>query len=130
VAEDLKYFAAAAVLFCLLDYLWLGVIAKKFYRDNLAALLAAKPKLMVAAGFYGLFIVGLLVFVVVPAARAAHPAEQAFRLGALYGFFTYATYDLTNLATLKNWPAKLALVDIAWGAVLSCAVAGLTVLLI
>lgn len=126
MADYVKYFLVATVLFCLIDYLWLGKVAKNFYRSKLGALIAKKPNLTAAGLFYALFIVGLLVFAVAPAKHEYHSVMNAFRLGALYGFFTYCTYDLTNLATIKGWPTKLAVVDIAWGVVLSSSVAGLT----
>ncbi len=129
MGDFIKYFLIATLLFCLLDYLWLGKVANKFYRDNLVSFLAKKPNLRAAVVFYILFIIGLLVFAVTPARHQSQPILQAVRLGALYGFFTYCTYDLTNLATLKAWPVKLAVVDIAWGTILAAAVAGLTAFL-
>ncbi len=129
MADYIKYFLVAAGLFCLIDYLWLGKLAKNFYRSRLGNLIAKKPNLRAAILFYILFIVGLMVFAIVPASRDHHPVTQAFTLGALYGFFTYCTYDLTNLATIKGWPTPVVVVDIAWGAVISSSVAGLTAFL-
>lgn len=126
MSEYIKYYLIAAVLFSLIDFVWLGFIAKRFYRDNLGKILSVKPNLPAAVAFYALYIVGLVVFAIVPASREVGSISNAFRLGALFGFFTYLTYDLTNLATLKAWPAKLSIVDIAWGTVLASLVSGLT----
>jgi uncharacterized membrane protein len=101
--------------------LWLGVIAKGFYQDKLIAFLGP-VNWTAAIIFYLIFIVGILIFAVVPALEA-QSLLKAVMLGALFGFFTYATYDLTNLATLKDWPMVVVLVDIVWGAVLSGSVA-------
>ena len=104
-----------------LDLLWLGVIAKSFYFSQLGDLARAEPNWYAAAVFYPIFILGLTFF-------ASHPAflagslGKAILLGAFFGFVVYATYDLTNLAVLKNWPLAMSLVDIAWGAFLGGAV--------
>ncbi len=111
-------------IFFLIDMVWLGVVAKNFYQTNLAAFLG--PVNWVAAiSFYLIFIVGILIFAVVPALNA-DSWMHALVFGALFGFFTYATYDLTNLATLKDWPLSVVVVDILWGAVLSGSVATLS----
>ena len=128
MAEILKLYLIAAISFSVIDFVWLGFVAKKLYRRYLAEHLSDKPNMMAAAAFYLLFLVGLLVFVIVPA-HDHHDALWAVGYGSLFGLFTYITYDLTNLATLKNWPVNLTLIDIAWGSALSAAVAGLTVLL-
>lgn len=126
MAEYVKYYLLAAILFSFIDFIWLGTVAKSFYRQSIGKLLLKKPNLPAAVVFYLLFILGLVIFAIVPASRQADPVANSFRLGALFGFFTYITYDLTNLATLKGWPVKMTLVDIAWGTVLAGLVAGLT----
>ena len=122
--EWIMAYLAAAVAFFALDYVWLAKVAKTFYRDRLGALLHDKPNMTVAILFYLLFVVGVIIFAVAPALRDGS-WMTALLLGGLFGFFTYATYDLTNLATLKNWPLSVVVVDIAWGTGLT----GLTALI-
>ena len=110
-------YAATALVMLALDMLWLGVIAKPLYQQGIGHLMAEKPILPIAALFYAMYPVGLMIFAVVP--HAAAEWHRALLAGALFGFFAYATYDLTNLATLKNWPWGLALLDIAWGTAVS-----------
>ena len=110
------YLITLAVFF-LIDMVWLGVVAKGFYRKHLGGFLAPKVNWAAAMLFYLLFIVGLLVFAVRPALVQGAPL-QALLLGALFGLISYATYDLTNLATLKDWPVLVTVVDLAWGATL------------
>ncbi len=120
-----KYFLVyltAALVFCLLDFVWLAFLAKDFYQSQLGNLMLAQPRQVPAAAFYILYLFGLLVFAIVPALRQRH-WETAMFLSALLGLIAYATYDLSNLATLKGWPVSLALIDIAWGTFAS-AVAG------
>ncbi len=111
-------YAAAAVVFLLGDMVWLGVVAKTFYRDQLGPVLAPNPAIGVAVLFYALYLVGIVIFGVTAGLRD-ESVKSALAFGALFGFFAYATYDLTNLATLKGWPWILAPVDLAWGTVLS-----------
>ncbi len=101
--------------------LWLGVIAKDFYQEKLVDFLGP-VNWTAAIIFYLIFIVGVLIFAVVPALES-QSLTKALVLGALFGFFAYATYDLTNLATLKDWPLSIVVVDMLWGAVLSGSVA-------
>ena len=123
-------YGATAVAMLALDLLWLGVIAKSFYREGIGHLMADPPNLAAGGAFYLLYPVGVLLFAVAPAALPgglASPAEvpwsRAVPAGALFGFFAYATYDLSNLATLRGWPLRLTLVDIAWGTALTAAAA-------
>lgn len=109
--------------FLLIDMLWLGVIAKKFYRSQLGDFLGP-VQWPFALIFYALFVVGILVFAVAPAIASAS-FGKAVLLGAFFGFIAYATYDLTNLATLKNWPVMVSLVDMLWGAVLAAIVSSI-----
>ncbi len=108
-------------VFFLIDMVWLGVVAKTFYQSKLGHLLGP-VNWSAALVFYLLFIVGIMIFAVAPALNSG-TLGKAVLLGALFGFFAYATYDLTNLATLKDWPLSVTLVDMVWGAVLSGSVA-------
>jgi uncharacterized membrane protein len=118
----LSMYVATLIPFLIADLLWLGVVARNFYRTQLGALMADPIDLKVAMAFYLLFPVGVVIFAVAPA-LAAGSAGHALLLGALFGFFCYATYDLTNLATLKGWPLKMSLVDMTWGTVLTAGTA-------
>ena len=107
------------VIFFVIDMVWLGLVAKNFYRRYLGELLSAKVNWPAAILFYLLFIAGLLLFVIAP---AQGKALQALWKGAFFGLIAYATYDLTNLATLSNWPLTVTLVDLVWGTILGGAV--------
>ena len=122
----LKYlgvYLAVLLTFVLIDFVWLRVIAVSWYEDGMGSLLAESPNLVAAAAFYLLFPVGLMVFAILPAENAAS-LWKVVGMGALFGFFAYATYDLTNLAVVKNWPAGLSVLDMAWGSLLSGICAG------
>lgn len=121
------YLITLAVFF-LIDMIWLGVVAKGFYRRHLGPMLSPKVNWAAAVLFYLLFIVGLLVFVIKPALVGGEPIKALF-FGALLGLISYATYDLTNLATLKDWPLIVTVVDLIWGAVLGGAVSFISVLI-
>jgi uncharacterized membrane protein len=116
------------VVFFLIDMVWLAVVAKGFYRKHLGPLMGPKVVWPAAVLFYLLFIVGLVIFVVRPALVDGQPL-QALVLGALFGLISYATYDLTNLATLKDWPLIVTVVDLVWGSVLGGLVSFLSALL-
>lgn len=109
----------------IIDAAWLSVVANKFYKSQLGPLLLEKPNMIAAVLFYVVFVVGVVVFAVMPAVAAGN-WKLALGLGALLGLVTYATYDLTNLATLKNFPVKVVIVDLIWGVVLTGTVATLT----
>lgn len=117
--QPVRLYLASAALFLVIDAVWLGLVAGGFYRNQLGSLMREEPAWAVAALFYLVFVAGLLWFAV---RRAGSTAESA-RDGALFGFFTYATYDLTNLATLSGWPMAVVAVDIAWGTALCATVA-------
>ena len=104
-----------------IDMIWLGFVARGFYRNNLGHLLRPDVNWTAAVIFYLLYILGILLFAVMPALEK-NSLRQAVILGGLFGFFAYATYDLTNLATLKDWPVIVVWVDIAWGVVLTASV--------
>ena len=102
------------IVMVILDLVWLGVIAKSTYQLGIGHLMAERPVIPVAVLFYVLYAVGLTLFTIRP--FAAQPGlGQTLIAAALFGFFAYATYDLTNLATLKDWPVRIVLIDIAWG---------------
>ena len=111
-------YLATLVVFAIVDTLWLGVVARPFYRAELGDLLAPEIKLWAAVLFYLVYSAGIVVFAVLPAIRAESPVT-ALVMGALFGFFAYATYDLTNLATLRDWPLRMSIVDIAWGTLIT-----------
>lgn len=115
-------YAATLVLFLVADMAWLSTMTGRFYRPVMGDLLLAKPNLPPAVAFYLLYPVGLILFVVLPALRGGGVAHAAL-WGALFGLFTYSTYDLTNQATLRNWSIILSLVDVAWGTILSAGAA-------
>jgi uncharacterized membrane protein len=114
----LKLYGLTLAAFFAVDMAWLVVVARAFYRKQLGFLLAPNPNWAAAIVFYLLFIAGLLVFVVVPGLKANAVRTTALH-GALFGLITYATYDLTNLATVRDWPLLVTFVDLIWGTVLS-----------
>jgi uncharacterized membrane protein len=120
MAYYLKLYFATLVAFLALDAVWLGLVARSFYRNYLGFLMASNPNWLAAAIFYLLFIVGILFFVVVPGLEA-DSFRRTLVHAALFGLITYATYDLTNLATIKDWPVVVTIVDMIWGTVLSVA---------
>lgn len=110
-------YIVTAVIFLGIDFIWLSR-TMSFYKQELGGLLAEKPDLSVAALFYTIYVAGILVFAIVPAERNGSWI-WALLLGAALGLVAYATYDLTNLATLKDWSAKVAIADIVWGTFLT-----------
>ncbi|WP_285416914.1 DUF2177 family protein [Pseudomonas sp. efr-133-TYG-5] len=106
----IAYFATL-LAFLLLDGLWLGVLMAPTYRELLGSLMLEKPLLLPATVFYGLYVFGCVVFVVLPALNW----QRAMRLGALLGLVAYGTYDLTNWATLRGWSVQVSILDWAWG---------------
>jgi uncharacterized membrane protein len=114
----LAAYAAALLVMLALDMLWLGVVAKALYRDGIGHLMADSPNIAAAVAFYLIYVAGLIGFVVAP--YAEDPSwGRTLLVGALFGLVAYATYDLSNLATLKGWPVALAVMDIGWGAAIS-----------
>lgn len=98
----------------IIDLIWLLGVAKNLYRENMGSLMASEPKLLAGLGFYLLYTLGTLIFVILPAI-SKQSWIYAVQYGALFGFFCYMTYDLTNLAVIRDFPARLALIDIVWG---------------
>lgn len=111
-------YAGTALTMAAMDAVWLTVVGPKVYRPALGDLLVEGFRLGPAVAFYILYVAGIVIFAVRPALASGRWAE-AVLMGALFGFFCYATYDLTNMATLKVWPMYITLMDIAWGAVLT-----------
>ena len=122
-----KLYGVALVTFFALDLLWLGVVARGFYQEQMGHLMKPSVNWVAAVTFYLLFLVGLVVLVVLPAVERQSFAH-AVLLGALFGLVTYAAYDLTNLATLDGFPLTVALVDLVWGTVLCATVSATTFL--
>lgn len=119
----LKLYILTIPVFFAIDMLWLGYAAKNFYQTRLHHLLSPEVNWPAALLFYFIYIVGILFFAVKPGLEAESLAKTCL-YGALFGFFTYATYDLTNLATLRDWPIPVVVVDIAWGTLLCTLVGG------
>lgn len=111
-------YLAALMTFVMADMVWLGTMASRFYRPILGDIALVGVNAPPAVVFYVLYPIGLVVFAILPALKSGS-LTSALLLGALFGFFTYATYDLTNQATLRNWTTPLTLVDIAWGTFLA-----------
>jgi uncharacterized membrane protein len=109
----LIYIGTAAAFF-MVDIIWLGLLAKNFYRKHLGPFFSERVNWPAAVLFYGIYIAGLLFFVIMPAIQKGSMGHAAVS-GALFGLVTYATYDLTNLATLKGWPLPIVVVDMIWG---------------
>lgn len=120
-------YATAFVSMLAIDAVWLSVMAKRFYTPYIGHLLADAPRFVPAGIFDMLYIFGMVFFVVSPALANGASLLKVFLSGALLGLFAYATYDLTNQATLKSWPAIVTLVDLAWGALLTGTIAVLAV---
>jgi uncharacterized membrane protein len=111
-------YVATLVVVGICDFAWLSTVGATVYRPRLGNLLLDKPMLGAAVLFYLVYCAGIVVFAVAPALRGA-AWGRALGMGALFGFFAYATYDLTNLATLRGWSGTVTVLDIAWGACLS-----------
>lgn len=107
-------YITTVLVFFAIDFVWLGFVAKDFYRAQMDSLMKDEFNMPVAAGFYLLYVIGIVYFAVNPA-LAEGDWTRALINGALFGFFAYATYDLTNLAVLKDWPVTVTLADMAWG---------------
>jgi len=121
MAYYIKLYFATLFAFLAIDMVWLGIVARNFYYEQLGFLMSPATNWVAAMIFYLLFILGILVFVVLPGLEKNSLKDTILR-AALFGLVTYATYDLTNLATLKDWPLLITIVDMAWGTVLTIAV--------
>ncbi|MDY0010382.1 MAG: DUF2177 family protein [Candidatus Izemoplasmatales bacterium] len=123
----LKMYLIAFVVFLAIDALWLGLVAPKFYKAQIGHLMAERPNFIAAGIFYLIFIVGVVYFI--KPNIEANELGKAVLGGAIFGFMAYATYDLTNLATLKDWPIMVTIVDLIWGTFLSSTITLLTYLI-
>ena len=121
VGQLVKLFLGTGAVFFAIDLVWLGVVAPGMYQRHVGHLLAEQVRWVPALLFYAIYIAGLLTFAIVPALDAGSIA-RAVVLGALLGFFAYATFDLTCLALFKDFPVIVVVIDLIWGSVLSCAV--------
>jgi len=124
----IKLFLIALPVFFIIDMVWLVLVAKKFYQEQIGFLMKPDINWLAAIIFYLLFIAGLVIFVISPAVEK-HSWVHALIFGALFGLITYATYDLTNLATLKDWPLLVTVVDLIWGSVLASSISLITYLI-
>lgn len=118
------YFIALSV-FLVIDAVWLGFIARNLYQNKIGFLMKSDVNWIATASFYLLFIIGLVVFVINPSLESGQ-WTKALLLGALFGLITYATYDLTNLATIKDWPLDLTIIDLVWGMFIASSVSTIT----
>jgi uncharacterized membrane protein len=128
IAYYVKLYLSTLVAFFVIDMIWLGLVARGLYRKFLGFLLSPTPNWIAAILFYLLWVAGLLIFVVVPGLQAGS-VKKVLLLGALFGFLTYATYDLTNQATVKDWPLAVTVVDLLWGTILATAVSYISYLI-
>ncbi len=111
-------YIATALVFFAIDIVWLAVVARSFYFSQLGDLMADQVRWGVAFGFYAVYVVGIVIFAIRPA-LASGDWRTALMFGALFGFFCYATYDLTNIATIRDWPVRMSIVDMIWGTALT-----------
>ena len=123
-----KLFFIALPVFFVIDIIWLVFVAKKFYQEQIGFLMRPDVNWTAAIIFYLIFIAGLILFVISPALEK-QSWVHALLFGALFGLITYATYDLTNLATLKDWPVLVTVVDLIWGTFLAASVSVITYLI-
>jgi uncharacterized membrane protein len=122
---SLKLYFLTLVIFLGIDAFWLGLVAPRFYRSQIGHLMADKAILSAALIFYLLYMVGLVFFVVAPGMSMS--TREVILRGALFGLVAYATYDLTNLATLRDWPVFVTVVDLVWGTFLTAATSAVAV---
>lgn len=120
----LKLYLISFPTLLFVDAFWLGIVAPKFYKTHIGFLMSETPNLLAALIFYLLYIVGLIIFVIQPGLEK-NSLINVILMGALFGLVCYATYDLTNLATVKNWPVIVTIVDLIWGTVLSATISGI-----
>ena len=114
----LAAFLTIIIVMIALDFVWLGVVAQPMYQQGIGHLMATQPNLLFAGLFYLVYVIGLIFFTIKPYASRKGVYKTALS-SAFFGFFVYASYDLTNLALLKHWPVNLAIIDVAWGVFIS-----------
>lgn len=124
----IKVFVISIIVFLILDILWLGVFARKLYYKEIGVLLKDKINILPAIIFYIIFITALAIFVIIPSINS-NSIKEVMILGALFGLVTYATYDLTNYATLNAFPLKIVIIDIFWGTFLGFITSTITYLI-
>lgn len=129
ITQYIVVYLLSVPVFFIIDMIWLGLVAPGFYKSQIGHLMSPVINWPVAIIFYLLFLIGLVIFAILPALEA-HEWTHALMYGALFGFFTYLTYDLTNWSTLRDWPALVSIVDILWGTFLSASVATITYFLV
>lgn len=117
----IKLYLVTLAVFLVIDLVWLGLVARNFYRKYLGYIMSPSPNWLAAILFYLLFIAGILIFAVIPGMQSDSMGKTVL-MGALFGLFTYATYDLTNHATIKDWPVIITIVDMIWGVILAASV--------
>jgi uncharacterized membrane protein len=120
----IKLFLATFIIFLAVDFVWLSFVATSYYKEQIGFLLSTQPNILAAGVFYTVYVIGLLYFVVLPALKVkkSHAGIVGFA-GAFFGFVAYGTYELTNFATVANWPFELVMVDLIWGTVLTAVTA-------
>ena len=124
----LKYLAiylSFLVALVAIDLVWLLGLAKNLYRDQMGDLMASEPKLIAGLAFYLIYALGVCIFVIMPA-LSKQSWIYAVQYGALFGLFCYMTYDLTNLATIKNWPLMITIIDLIWGSLVTATTASVS----
>ncbi len=122
-------YVSALLSMLLLDGIWLGLIAKRLYLEKIGHLMATNPNFIAAGFFYLIYILGLVVLVTIPNIKSNGNYLQLLLMGGLYGLVCYATYDLTNQATLKDWPLIVTIIDLLWGTFLTAIIAFTSVLI-
>jgi uncharacterized membrane protein len=125
IGRAMGTYVITLLIFFAIDLVWLGVVAKDFYRQHIGHLMSPDVNWGAAVLFYAVYIAGIVFFAIKPALEAGS-ASRALAYGAFFGFIAYATYDLTNQATMKNWPVLVTVIDLAWGTVLTATVAFLS----
>jgi uncharacterized membrane protein len=125
VSTFLKLFAIAFPTFLVIDLVWLGVLARPFYQAQLGPLMKENPNWAAALVFYVIFVAGIVILAVLPAVER-RSLGHALAMGAVLGLVSYAAYDLTNLATLRDFPRTVAMVDLVWGTLLTGGVSAIT----
>lgn len=123
--DFLKIYIIAIIVFFAIDIVWLALIAKNLYQNEIGFIMSSSPNWIAAIVFYVIFIFGLVFFVIEPGI-VSQDLTKTLLTGLLFGFITYATYDLTNLATLEGWPLKITIIDLIWGSTLGGSVSLIT----